>query len=175
MLSLWHMHISSTRNRSILERRRHRAGRLFSQGETQSTIARRLHVSRAAVCQWHRAWNKQGRKGLASKGHPGFPSQLTPDKKQQLKGFILKGPRAEGYTTDFWTVNRIRDLTKKRLRVTLGYTRIWHTIIQLGFSCQKPESRAKTRNERAITDWQRKHFPRLKKMGTKPQLAAGIS
>lgn len=170
-----HMHISHTRNRVILERRRKRAGRLFADGHSQASVARRLNVTKAAVCQWHAAWKKKGDEGLASKGHPGFPSKLTPDKKKELKALILKGPRAEGYATDFWTVDRIRDLARKKLRIALGYTRIWNTIIQLGFSCQKPETRAKPRNERAIADWKLKQFQRLKKMGAETRLSHGIS
>lgn len=169
------MHISHTRDRAILERRRKRAGRLFAEGKNQASVARRLNVTRAAVCQWHAAWEKDTTKGLISKGHPGFPSKLTPDKKKELKALILKGPRAAGYATDFWTVDRIRDLARKKLRIVLGYTRIWSTIIQLGFSCQKPETRAKNRNERAIADWTLKQFPRLKKMGTETSLSHGVS
>jgi transposase len=169
------MHISNTRNRSVLEKRRKRAGDLFDQRVAQSVIAKRLDVSRAAVCQWHAAWKKKGDQGLISKGHPGFPSKLTAEKKKELKRLILKGPRAEGYATDFWTVDRIRDLARKKLRIALGYTRIWNTIVQLGFSCQKPEARAKTRNERAIADWTLKQFLRFKKMGAETRLSHGVS
>jgi transposase len=160
------MLLSFTRNRTVLERRRKRASRMFAQGVAQSSIASRLSVSRSAVCQWHTAWEKHGEDGLVSKGHPGFPSVLTPKKKQQLKQFILKGPRSAGYATDFWTVGRIQQIAQKKLRIALGYTRIWQTILQLGFSCQKPEARARNRDERAISDWKLKQFPRLKKMGT---------
>jgi transposase len=169
------MHIPHTRDRVILERRRKRAGRLFAEGQSQASVARRLNVTRSAVCQWHAAWKKDQADGLASKGHPGFPSKFTPDKKKELKSLILKGPRAEGYATDFWTVDRIRDLARKRLRISLGYTRIWNTIIQLGFSCQKPAARAKTRNERAIADWTLERFPRLKKMGADTRISHGVS
>lgn len=138
---------------------------MFDRGENQAVISRRLGVSRAAVCQWRAAWEKEGNDGLASKGHPGFPSKLTPEKKKKLKRIMIQGPRLFGYATDFWTVDRIRDVARKKLRIALGYTRIWNTIIDLGFSCQKPETRARARNERAIADWKLKQFPRLKKMG----------
>ncbi len=169
------MPILNTRDRAILERRRKRAGQMFGQGITQSTVAERLGVSRAAVCQWHAAWKKDKTNGLASKGHPGFPSILTDEKKKKLRSLILKGPRREGYATDFWTVDRIRHLAKKKLHIALGYTRIWKTVIALGFSCQKPEARARNRDERAIADWKLKTFPRLKKMGAETPISIGIS
>lgn len=148
---------------------------MFDRGENQAVISRRLGVSRAAVCQWHAVWKKKGNDGLASKGQPGFSSKLTPEKKKKLKRIMMRGPRLSGYATDFWTVDRIRDVVRKKLRVTLGYTRIWNTIIDLGFSCQKPEARARTRDERAISDWKLKTFPRLKKMGSKTRLPHGVS
>lgn len=149
--------------------------RMFVQGETQAKIAKTLKVSRAAVCQWHAAWKERGKNGLASKGQPGFPSKLTPEKKKKLKRIMIRGPREFGYATDFWTVDRIREVARKKLRVSLGYTRIWNTIIQLGFSCQKPEARARTRDECAISDWKLKKFPRLKKMGAETRLSHGVS
>ncbi len=169
------MPILNTRDRAILERRRKRAGRMFAQEITQIAIAERLEVSRAAVCQWYAAWKKDKANGLASKGHPGFPSVLTDEKKKKLRSLILKGPRAEGYATDFWTVDRIRHLAKKKLRIALGYTRIWKTVIELGFSCQKPEARARNRDERAIADWKLRTFPRLKKMGAETPVSIGVS
>ena len=169
------MHISHTRDRAMLERRRNKAGKMFTRDVSQATVAKRLDVSRAAVCQWHAAWKKDKTAGLVSKGPPGFPSQLTPDKKKELKSLILKGPRSEGYVTDFWTVSRIQHLAKKKLRVSLGYTRIWHTIIQLGFSCQKPEAHARSRNERAISNWKFKTFPHVKKMGAYTPISTWVS
>ena len=159
------MHIITTRDRTKLERRRLLAGRMFDRGKTQAAVAKRFSVSRPAAWKWHKAWDDRGKEGLRSKGHPGFPSLLTTEKKKELKQLIISGPVAVGYPTDFWTVDRIRASTKKILKIDLGYTRIWNTVIGLGFSVQKPERRAKERNERAITDWKLSEFPKLKKMG----------
>jgi transposase len=155
----------TTRNRKELERRRVQAGVLFDKGVTQVYISKKFDVSRAAVCQWHQMWKKNKKKGLLSKGAPGFDSKLTQKKKKKLRAIILKGPLASGYQTDFWTVDRIRDITRKKLKINLGYTRIWNTIIGLGFSPQKPERVAIEQNKKAITTWKLKTFPRLKKMG----------
>ena len=160
-----HMHTITTRDRKQLERRRLHAGRMFERGATQAAVAKRFAVSRPAAWKWHKAWDKEGKEGLKSKGHPGFPSVLTKEKKKELKQLIIAGPLAAGYTTNFWTVDRICAVTKKKLKIDLGYTRIWNTVISLGFSVQKPERRAKERNEKAITDWKLKEFPKLKKMG----------
>ena len=168
------MPIPYTRDRAVLARRRRSAARRFACGDRQVAIAHALGVTRAAVSQWHAAWERGGAGALASKGPPGFPSRLTPEKRRELKRIVLRGPRRLGYATDFWTVDRIRDAARKKLRVSLGYTRIWHAVIDLGFSCQKPETRATARDERAITDWKRRTFPRLKKMGSNTRVSPGV-
>ena len=164
----WYMHTQAPikRDRKALEQRRMKAARLFERDVPQYKIAERLKVTPAAVCIWHTAWEKNKEDGLKSKGPPGFLSQYTDEKKRMLKKIILQGPSKAGYTTDFWTIDRIRAVAKKKLHVDLGTKRTWQTLIDLGFSVQKPERRARERNEQAISDWKLTTFPKLKKMGT---------
>ncbi len=156
---------SPIRDRKKLESRRLRAGRMFKKGKSQYAVAKRLGVSTASTNAWYAAWKADKKKGLLSKGHPGFSSQYTEENKKKLKGIILSGPSAYGYANDFWTIDRIRAVAKKELGVTLKTKRTWQTVIDLGFSVQKPERRSKERNEKAIRDWRLTEFPKLKKMG----------
>lgn len=154
------------RDHKQLERRRLAAGRMFDRGKSQYAVAKHYGVSTAATNQWYARWKAEGEQGLASKGHPGFRSQYTKEKKQELKQLILARPSAMGYATDFWTIERIRIAAQKKLGVTLGTKGTWMAIMSLGFSVQKPIRRAKERNEKGIRDWKLKEFPKLKKMGT---------
>jgi transposase len=163
------------RDQKELEKRRLQAGKMFEKGISQVSISKKFKVSRAAVCQWYAMWKEDGKKGLQSRGLPGFDSEFTEEKKKKLKTIILAGPIKSGYVTDFWTINRVRAVTKKELLIDLGYTRIWNTVLSLGFSCQKPERRARERNEKSITDWKQNTFPRLKKMGSKTSFYNRIS
>lgn len=158
-------HLVGERDHKALERRRMAAGRMFSKGASQYKVAKHFKVSTAATNQWHTAWKAKGEDGLVSKGDPGFASAYTKEKKDNLKSLILEGPKKYGYDTDFWTVQRISTTARKKLGINLHITQTWRTIISLGFSCQKPERRAKERDERAIREWKIKTFPRLKKMG----------
>jgi transposase len=153
------------RDRIKLERRRLQAGRMFEKKKTPYAVAKQFGVSTTAAYKWRDAWEADKKSGLLSKGHPGFPSQYTKDKKKQLKQLVLSKPSDHGYTTDFWTIDRIRAVAKKELGVTLATKQTWQTIIGLGFSVQKPERRAKERNEKTIVNWKLKEFPKLKKMG----------
>lgn len=162
------------RDRKALEDRRLTAGKLFHKGVSQAEIAAKLNVTAAAVCKWHAEWEARKEKGLLSKGPTGADPILNTKKRQALKQAILSGPAKAGYATDFWTLERIRALAKKKLRIDLGTTSVWRTMISLGFSVQKPERRARERNERAVTDWRLKTFPKLKKMGQETRLPAWI-
>lgn len=158
-------HLVTERDHKALERRRMAAGRMFGKGVSQYRVAKHFNVSTAAANHWHKAWKAKGEDGLISKGNPGFASVYTKEKKGNLKDLILKGPKRCGYDTDFWTVQRIAVAARKKLGIKLQITQTWRTIISLGFSCQKPERRAKERNERVIKEWRIGIFPRLKKMG----------
>jgi transposase len=153
------------RDRALLEKRRLKAGRYFSQGKSQAFVAKHFNVSTSASCQWYWQWKEEGNEGLASKGPTGSDPKLSEENKKKLKKLILEGPKKSGYQTEFWTLSRIRDIAKKKFKVTLGTGSVWRTVISLGFSCQKPERRSKQRNEKAIQDWKLKEFPKLKKMG----------
>lgn len=152
-------------DRKQLEKRRLKAGTFFEKKRSQVWVSEHFKVSRAAVCQWYKMWKKSKTKGLLSKGHPGFASQLTEKKKSEFKSIILKGPIASGYKTDFWTIDRLCEIARKKLKVKLGYTRIWNTVVSLGFSCQKPERLAREQDAKAVKTWKQKTFPELKKMG----------
>lgn len=162
------------RDRKALEERRLIAGKLFQRGESQAKIARKLRVTTAAVCKWHAQWKADKKDGLLSKGPTGADPILDANKRQKLKKAILSGPAKAGYASDFWTLERIKALAKKKLKIDLGTTSVWRAVIGLGFSVQKPERRARERNEGAITDWKLKTFPKLKKMGQETRLPAWI-
>ena len=158
------MRTSSSRDRKKLERRRLAAGRMFDRGKTQAAVARHFQVSRVAACKWHAQWRADGKNGLRSKGHPGFPSRKTSENRKQLRNMILSGAATAGYATDFWTLERIRAVAKRKLGIALKYTQTWRTVTSLGFSVQKPERRARERDEKAIMDWKQNTFPQLKKI-----------
>ncbi len=106
-----------------------------------------------------------GLEGLKSKGRPGPKPQLDNEDRRKLKAAILKGPKALGYSTDLWTLQRIGKVIKSISKVNYHPGHVWKILISLGFSCQKPETRAKERDESAIKAWKVQSFPALKKMG----------
>lgn len=142
-----------------------KAARLFKKGVSHADIARRLGVSPAAVTQWRIAYGHGGNKALASKGPPGFPSKITPDKRARFKKEILKGPLAHGYPTNLWTLPRLGAVLQKITRGKFSDAWVWNIVRDLGFTPQKPQVKARQRDEQAIAGWRTATLPRLKKMG----------
>lgn len=154
-------------SRKDKEKRRLKAIDLLKKGRTQYFIANKLGVSYEAVSQWVKAYKKKGKKGLLSKGKSGPKGRLSQAKKQKIRQAILKGPKAMGYPTDLWTLERLAALIKKIAKVEYHPGHVWKIIIGLGFTCQKPQTKAKERQEKVIKEWRKKTFPRFKKMGSK--------
>lgn len=165
---------TSSLSREHREKVRLKAGKFFNKGISQAEIARKLGVTPAAVNYWHIAWKKDSEKGLKSKGHPGFKSKLTDDKRILFKKAILKGPLAYGFETNLWTLSRLAVVMKKVARVKFGHNHTWEIVRELGFTCQKPQVRAAERNEAAIKAWKTKRLPGLKKMGSNAWIFSGL-
>jgi transposase len=164
----------SSLSREKREKVRFRAARLFKRGANQADVARKFRVTPAAVNYWHKSWKKQGLEGLKSRGHPGFKSRLTEEKRRLFKKAVLKGPEAYGYLTNLWTLERLANVMKKTTGVKFGRNHTWEIVKSLGFTCQKPETKSKKRQEKAIKIWKERRLPYLKKMGSKSWILSGF-
>jgi transposase len=151
------------RDFEALERRRMRAIRLFEQGETQAAVARRLDVSRTTAMRWALAWEEEGREGLRAAGRAGRKPRLSGDQLHRVEQALLKGPLAFGYTTELWTLPRVADLIHRITGVRYHPGHVWRVMRQLGWSLQKPTTRARERDEEAIQRWVKATWPAVKK------------
>jgi len=158
-------HISplSHRKPDARAERRRMAAKLFQKGYTQAEAARQCGVSREAAREWYGIWKRKGINGLETVKKPGSKPRLTEAKRKRVESALLKGPRAFGYQTDLWTLERVAHVIKKTARVQYHQRHVWRVLLSLGWSCQKPEKRARERNEKAIEDWKHSVWPRIKK------------
>ena len=147
----------------ILEKRRRLAVRLLKQGHTYRSVAGKVGASLSSVVRWHQAYRKKGRSGLKSKSHMGRPPLLSDIEKKTLVSILVKGPLEAGYSTDLWTLKRIGRVVRKNFRVRYCISNLWNLMNCLGWSCQKPQKKAKERREEAIRYWKRHVWPHIKK------------
>jgi transposase len=146
-----------------LERRRLRAARMFEDGATQADVVHRLGVSRTTASRWWQAWHAEGREGLRAAGRAGRKPRLSAAELARVEQALRAGPGAHGYATDLWTLPRIRDVIEGVTGVRYHEGHVWRVMRGLGWSLQKPTTRAGERDEQAIRRWVRERWPQLKK------------
>jgi transposase len=143
-----------------LERRRRHAVNLLHQGESPTVVARFLGVNRVTLYRWLRQEQQPG--GLAAKPHFSPAPRLTDSQLAQLEQLLLQGAKAHGWPNELWTCRRIATLIHRHFGITYHpdhVGRFLHT--RLRWSCQKPERRARERDDAEIDRWKSDEFPRI--------------
>lgn len=146
-----------------LEARRLRAAELLRQGKGTNEVARRVGVTSSCVSKWKKTLRKRGPDGLRAKPLPGRKPRLNGSQRRRLVAALRRGAVAAGYDNDLWTCRRVRDLIGKTEGVWYDFNHVGRILHALGFSVQKPEARARERDEKTIARWRKHDWPRIKK------------
>jgi len=150
-----------------LERRRRHAVALVEDGWSIRQAARAVNASPGSVSVWHAAYRRGGDAALAAKPHPGRPAGLTGPQLKRLEQLLGKGPTRCGFATELWTLRRVAELIERRFGVSYDPSGVWHLLTRMGWSAQKPERRARERDEDAIAAWRKTDWPRIKKSASR--------
>ena len=146
-----------------LERRRRRAVALLRAGQGATEVARMVGADRRSVYRWAERADSGGLRALKSTPHPGRRPKLTGVQSQRLSRELLRGPLEHGFETDLWTGPRVGVVIRRLFGVRYHPEYVPRLLRRLGWSPQKPESRAYERDEREIRRWVRQEWPRIKK------------
>jgi len=146
------------------EERRKRAWLLKEQGWLQKEIAVALGVSEGAVSQWL----KRGREGggveaLGSHPGPGGVARLSAEQRTQIPALLERGAPAYGFRGDVWTANRVAEVIAQTFGVRYSRDHVSALLRRLGWSRQRPITRATQRDETAIRQWSEERWPTIKK------------
>jgi len=138
---------------------------LFEEGETnQAEIGRQLGVSHQTVSDWHSLWQQGGRDALRAAGRAGRKPRLTEAQLTKVEQALERGPTANGYPTDLWTLVRVAEVIEKVTGVSFHPGHVWRILReQLGWSRQRPARRAVERDDEAIDRWVKQRWPKIKK------------
>ncbi len=136
---------------------------LLGEGMGVREVARMVGASPGSVTVWRQRYEREGADGLASRPHPGPRPKLDAGRRAELLRLLGQGPRAHGYTTESWTLPRVAAVIERRFGVNYDPSSVWHLLRQAGWTCQKPEQRARERDEAAVERWRGRDWPRIKK------------
>ncbi|MCK4415314.1 MAG: IS630 family transposase [Candidatus Eisenbacteria sp.] len=146
-----------------LEARRRRAVGMLGEGQGVREVALQVGVHAGSVSRWKKMVETNGPAGLKAKPGPGSVSRLTASQKERLRTLLTQGPAAHGYKTALWTLKRVAEVIERHFGVSYHPGHVWRILRALGWSCQKPERRARERDEKAVERWCRVAWPRIKK------------
>jgi transposase len=157
--------VSARRDFEALTARRMRAADMFRRGKRQVDVAAKLGVSAQTASRWFRVWEQGGRAALAGAGRAGRARRLTEVQLSEVEAALAKGPRANGFPTEMWTLARVAEVIEAVTGVRHSQTQTWTILRQrLGWSRQRPARRAVERDEAAIATWVKEDWPRIKKV-----------
>lgn len=148
--------------REQLAARRQRAFELLSQGQTVTSVAKAVGVSRQAIYGWQNAARQP--KGQLSHRQPGGVCRLSPQQCKKLERELLKGAYQHGYAEDYWTLDRIARVIYDLFGVRYTTSGVWYLMQRLGWSKQRSQRIALERDDGAVVRWQRYVWPKVKKV-----------
>jgi transposase len=146
-----------------LERRRLRAVKLFDQGLSQAEVARKVGVHRQSASRWFKVWQTNGAQALKKAGRAGRKPRLTDENLNQLERALKEGPEAHGFGTLLWTTQRVATVIERQTAVRYHPDHVYRLLQKLGWSCQRPATQARERDEPKIARWRKVRWPTLKK------------
>jgi transposase len=146
-----------------LEARRRRAVALLDKGLGVREVARQIGCSPMSVSRWQAEVRARGPDALRPKPVPGRPPRVTARQRAKLLKLLLKGATAHGFSTDLWTLPRVAEVIARTFGVRYHPAHVWKLLRGEGWSCQKPERRARERDEAAIQRWRTARWPHIKK------------
>src|SRR6516225_708462 len=138
---------------------RKRAVAAVRAGQSPSAVARAFGVHRVTVQRWLRQARVPG--GLDAKPVR-RASALADDQLRQLETLLLQGASQHGWPNDLWTAARVQEVIRRHFGVDFHPEHVRKLLKRrLGWTSQKPQRRAKERDEDEIRRWKEEEFPRI--------------
>ena len=136
----------------------------MAQGRSQAEVAETVGVSRESVRRWQVRLDQGGVAALRRRRSGGRPPKLSDVQAVQVEEALLAGAQANGFATDLWTLDRVAQVVEHRTGVRLARASVWRLLVgRLGWSLQRPQRKARERDEEAIARWVAYEWPRIKK------------
>lgn len=151
------------------ETRRLLAIKLLEKGLKAIEVASLLDVTRGAVSQWYKTFKEKGIEGLYRFQGAKRPCKLTAEQEEQIQVMLLEGAEKYGFDGDVWTASRVQELIEKSFSVSYCIRQVHKLLKKWGWTPQKPTTRARQRDEKAIQDWWEKRWPEIKKKPLKKE------
>ena len=160
-----------------LERRRRLGVDRLHEGYTQLEVADFLGVHVRTVRRWWHRYRKRGDDGLSAMPHPGRSRKLSPRREGQVLNWLRKRPKSFGFATDLWTAPRLAQVIQRKFGIDFHPHYLNQWLAERRITPQKPQRKARERNDEAIERWKQQEWPRIKngRAATGPILSSSMN
>jgi transposase len=148
-----------------LEERRKEAMMLYETGAwTQKELAIEYHVHKRTIEKWVHNGREDRKHGLDLIPHRVPECHLNQEQLRELEKTLLKGSFELGFEDGLWTCPRISRLIKEKfgqIYHPASVAKVLHR--NLGWSVQRPQTRAIERDAKAVQIWKKTEWPKILK------------
>ncbi|AKD56950.1 helix-turn-helix domain-containing protein [Spirosoma radiotolerans] len=142
---------------------RRRCVELDQAGWKQGSIAQALGLTQGWVSQTLKKYREQGVTALQWRKPTGAPTRLTTDQLQQLVDELNKGAVYHGFAGAIWTRPRVNEIIRKLFGVSYDPSQVGRLLKKMGWTRQKPQSKARQQDSLAVAQWRDDRLYELKK------------
>ena len=135
---------------------RRKAQRLFAAGDRQSSIARKLGVSRQCVHNWYRHWRGVAAGGgtPAARGGVGRRSKLSDEQLAAVDAGLRRGPQSFGFPGARWTLWRVAEAVERITGVRYHPSSVWRILRALGWTLRLPPRAQRKKGAYIPREWE---------------------
>ena len=145
-----------------LERRRRLAIDRLREGYTQQQVADFLDIHVRSVRLWWRQFRLHGDAGLNAKPQPGRPRKLSQRQEGSVLNWLRKNPKSFGFATELWTAPRLAQVILRKFGIEFHPRYVNQWLAERRITPQKPQRKARERNDVDIERWKKHDWPRIK-------------
>ncbi len=156
-------------SRETLEYLRKQSIKLWKKGRSIEDIADFCGVHFTVIYKWIRIYKQKGLEGLKKRKAKGAESKLNKDDKKQIISWLKKSAMEFGFETPLWDCRRIQRIIKQELNKKIAISNLWENLRKWNLTPQKPEKVALEKNQRKVTEWIKKEWPKIDKRRRKLQ------
>ncbi|MFD2574686.1 winged helix-turn-helix domain-containing protein [Spirosoma soli] len=142
---------------------RRRCVELKNLGWRQTAIAQALGLTPGWVSRTLKAYREQGQTALLWRKRTGAPTRLSAEQLTQLVGELNKGAEYHGFPGHIWTRPRVNEVIKKLFGVSYDPSQVGRLLKKVGWTRQKPQTKARQQNPERVEQWRSERLPELKK------------
>jgi len=142
--------------------------RVVEGGEKPSDVIRSLGLCRTSIYPWLRKHKKKGEAALHMRKASGPKPKLNEKQCQQVSRWIIgKDPRQHGLDFGLWTRQIVAQLVEEKFGISIKLTAVGLLLARMGITPQKPLRRAYERDPKAVDQWLKQDYPRLRRRARK--------